>query len=60
MSKSKLYYGGFADIKGFTVAEDKEEAINKLRKQLHLYSLPCDAEEVIIPNYTITLNEVSE
>lgn len=51
----KLYYGGYYDIKGFTVAKNQEEAINKLREQLHLYSLPCDAEELVIPDFDIIL-----
>ena len=55
MSNSKLYYGGYVDIKGFTVADNKEEAISNLRKELRLFSLPCEAEELVIPNYTITL-----
>lgn len=60
MSSYKLYYGGYEDIKGFTVAENIEEAINKLRKELRLFSLPCDAEELVLPNHTITLTPKEE
>ena len=51
----KLYYGGYEDIKGLTVAENIEEAINNLRLDLRLFSLPCYAEELILPNYNIVL-----
>jgi hypothetical protein len=54
-SNYKLYYGGYLEIKGLTVAESTEEAINNLRVDLNLPSLPCYADELTLPNYTITL-----
>jgi len=56
----KLYYGGYADIKGFTIALDIDEAMDNLRLILNLYALPCDAEEVIFPDYTLTLTPKEE
>ena len=55
MLSSKLFYGGYADIKGFVVAESAEEAVDALRAELRLFTLPCDATELILPNHTIVL-----
>ena len=53
MSNFKLYKGGFRDIQGVVIAEDKEEAEVKLYEKLSLGSLPCELEEVELPGYII-------
>lgn len=55
MSNFKLYMGGFRHIQGVVIAEDKEEAEAKLYKDLNLGSLPCELEEIELPDYEIVL-----
>jgi hypothetical protein len=53
MSNFKLYMGGFRNIQGVVIAEDKEEAEAKLYDRLSLGSLPCELEEVETYGYEI-------
>ena len=55
MSNSKLYYGGYADIMTFVVAKSEKEAVDALRVELRLSTLPCEAMELILHDYTIVL-----
>ena len=42
----KLYYGGFGDFFVFTVAEDKQSAIQNIGEKIHAPYLPITAEEI--------------
>lgn len=53
MSNFKLYKGGFRDIQGVVIAEDKEEAEAMLYEKLSLGSLPCELEEIELPDHII-------
>jgi len=55
MSNFKLYMGGFRHIQGVVIAESKEEAEAKLYEKLNLGSLPCELEEIELPDYEIVL-----
>lgn len=59
MSNFKLYKGGFRDIQGVVVAVDEEEAEVKLYKELNLGSLPCELEEIMLPDYEIALRDTA-
>ena len=42
----KLYYGGFGDYKTFAVAENEQEAIERIGKKINAPFLPVAAEEI--------------
>jgi len=60
MSSFKLYMGGFRQIQGVVIAESKEEAEAKLYEKLSLGSLPCELEEIELPDHVIVLKEYME
>lgn len=49
----KLYMGGYRDIVGVTIAKNEAEAEVKLREELRLNSLPCEAKEVDLGEFAI-------
>ena len=53
MSNYKLYMGGFRGIQGVVIAVDPAEAEVKLYEKLSLGSLPCELEEIELPDYII-------
>ena len=55
MSNYKLYMGGFRGVQGVVIAESKEEAEKLLYKKLNLGSLPCELEEIELPDHEIVL-----
>ena len=55
MSNYKLYMGGFRHIQGTVIAESEEEATVKLYEKLNLGSLPCELEEIELPDHKIVL-----
>lgn len=55
----KLYMGGYKHINKVVVAKDMEEAISKLHKELNLGSLPCEAEEVELPDHVIVSKDMA-
>lgn len=42
----KLWYGGYGKYNYYTVAEDKETALQQLRNQYNLHALPIDCKEI--------------
>lgn len=42
----KLYYGGFGDHQDFTVAEDEQDAIDKIGKKISAPFLPITVKEI--------------
>jgi len=59
MSSFKLYMGGFRDIQGIVIAEDKKEAEAKLYEKLSLGSLPCELEEIETYGYEIVEKKIA-
>ena len=53
MSNYKLYMGGYRGIQGVVIAVDPAEAEVKLYEKLSLGSLPCELEEIELPDYII-------
>ena len=55
MSNYKLYMGGYRGIQGVVIAVGEGEAEKLLHEKLNLGSLPCELEEIELPNHEIVL-----